>query len=484
MKHWLTRGVSLACLLGVAAIVLPRPVLGAVPAPAAAAEDVATKAAYDKLPEADRRAIQDALIWTGDYSGIISGSFGPRTRDAIAAYAKRLGLSSADALAAEPRARLQKQAQALRQAVGFVTIKDKRAGVSIGLPIKLLPKEMGTDSGSRYSSTDGSTVVDTLTRPAGKDGLGTIFDRMSASGGQRRVTYKLSRPDFFVVSGEIGERKFYSRYATGTVGEDMLVRGFTLTYAKAAADRMDAIALAVAAGFDPFPAAGAPAGIVSAAPVAQVAATAPKSVGALPAVEVGAVLVAPDLAVASLSARTCADPSVGDAKATYRVQDDATGLALLTVVRTEGQPIMLAAGPIPSGASLYAVFHADAAPGGKGGPLFVAEAVAQTGDADGTGGLMISAPLQGRTAGTPVVDRAGSLVGLTQPLRASPLLVAGTTLQADYRVTNAGQIKALLDRAGIASRAPATQSPVASLGDMVSALGRSVVRVTCAPPPP
>ena len=483
MKHWLTRGVSLAWIIGVAVMALPpRPPLAA--APAVTAEDAAAKAAYDSLPEADRRAIQDALIWTGDYMGIISGSFGPRTSDAIAAYAKRLGLSSAEALAAEPRARLLKQAQALRQAVGFTIVKDKRAGVSIGLPMKLLPKETGTDSGSRYSSIDGSLVVDTLTRPAGADGLGTIFDRMSANAGQRKVTYKLSRPDFFVVSGEIGDRKFYSRYATGTVGDDTLVRGFTLTYAKTAADRMDAVALAVVAGFDPFPAAGAPASIVSGAPAAQVAVTAPKSVGALPAVEVDAVLVAPDLAVASLSARTCTDPSVGGGKATYRVQDDATGLALLTVARTERQPIMLAAGPIPSGASLYAVFHADAAPRGKGGPLFVAEAVAQTGNADGTGGLMISAPLQGRTAGTPVVDRAGSLVGLTQPLRASPLLVAGTMLQADYRVTDAGQIKALLDRAGIAPQTPAAAGRAASLGDMVAALGRSIIRVTCAPPAP
>ena len=43
------------------------------------------KAAFEALPEADRKAIQDSLIWSGQYLGVVDGVFGKRTRDAIVA---------------------------------------------------------------------------------------------------------------------------------------------------------------------------------------------------------------------------------------------------------------------------------------------------------------------------------------------------------------------------------------------------------------
>src|SRR4051812_8941696 len=57
------------------------------PAPDPAFE--AAKAAFEALPETDRRAMQDALIWTGDYKSNVDGNFGRGTRDAIVAYARR-----------------------------------------------------------------------------------------------------------------------------------------------------------------------------------------------------------------------------------------------------------------------------------------------------------------------------------------------------------------------------------------------------------
>src|SRR6185437_9590965 len=64
----------------------PRP-----PAAAPAAPDVAfaaSKRAFDGLPPADRLAIQNALVWTGDYNGTVDGSFGRGTRDAMIAFAQ------------------------------------------------------------------------------------------------------------------------------------------------------------------------------------------------------------------------------------------------------------------------------------------------------------------------------------------------------------------------------------------------------------
>ncbi len=57
------------------------------------------------MPEADRKAAQDALVWLGLYNGVVDGGFGKRTLDAILAYQKSLrapadGVARADQLAA------------------------------------------------------------------------------------------------------------------------------------------------------------------------------------------------------------------------------------------------------------------------------------------------------------------------------------------------------------------------------------------------
>ena len=57
------------------------------PAPAAAdAAFAAQKAAFLALPEATRKAAQEALVWLGLYVGVNDGEFGKRTRDAILAF--------------------------------------------------------------------------------------------------------------------------------------------------------------------------------------------------------------------------------------------------------------------------------------------------------------------------------------------------------------------------------------------------------------
>ena len=44
------------------------------------------RTAFEALPENDRKIIQDALIWTGNYSGVADGVFGRQTFEAVSAY--------------------------------------------------------------------------------------------------------------------------------------------------------------------------------------------------------------------------------------------------------------------------------------------------------------------------------------------------------------------------------------------------------------
>src|SRR5271169_3476677 len=46
----------------------------------------AQKTAFLAMPEPDRKAAQDALVWLGLYNGVVDGAFGKRTLDSILAY--------------------------------------------------------------------------------------------------------------------------------------------------------------------------------------------------------------------------------------------------------------------------------------------------------------------------------------------------------------------------------------------------------------
>ena len=65
----------------------------------------------------------------------------------------------------------------------------------------------------------------------------------------RKITYKLLRPDFFVVTGETATGRFYRRLAAGPDG----LRGFSIGYDKALAADLDRLVIAIAASFEPFP---------------------------------------------------------------------------------------------------------------------------------------------------------------------------------------------------------------------------------------
>ena len=80
----------------------PRPSRAA-PAAAAPADPAfeGAKAAFEALPEPERKAIQDALVWTGGFNAVVSGAFGRRTFEALNAYRART--QSADPL--DPRGR-------------------------------------------------------------------------------------------------------------------------------------------------------------------------------------------------------------------------------------------------------------------------------------------------------------------------------------------------------------------------------------------
>lgn len=435
------------------------PISAAPPPPTPAAADP-LKAGFEALPDEQRRALQDALVWTGDFNGAVAGSYGPRTRDALLAHAKRIGLPPEAALTAAARTRLLTAAASARTNVGFATLRDAQAGFAFGLPLALVPVRTSLPDGTRYAAPDASVVVDTTGRAAGPEALDETLARLTRDAPGRHVSYKLAKPDFIVVSGEVGDRKFYSRYAFGTpAGGASMLRGFTLTY-PGVYPEMDRIALAVAASFDAFPPpAPAPPPQVATAPVAPIPLPAPASVLAGQAV-----LVASGLALTRTDPTRCRQAEVDGVRVTWLRQDAETGLALLALPgHRDATPVRLStAGAEAQRLVLFL------APGKSAQTL-------SAGPATPAGASRIRAPLQGAEAGVVLIDSAGDLAGIVGPSDSKAVAVSGVVTAARYDVVEGGRLADFLKAASV----PVASGPSFTSGSALARWGSVVLPLRC-----
>ncbi len=210
------------------------------------------RAVYAAMPEHERMAIQNDLIWTGDYNGIVDTDFGDNSVAAVKAFQKRNGGKETGILNPDERAKLSESAHKKREAAGWRVVDDRATGARLGVPGKLAPQSAPSDSGTRWQSSRGELQVETFRIGAPGTTLAAVFERMKKEPANRRPEYQVLKSDFFVVAGmQGGVKKFYVR---GQIkGEE--VRGVTILYDKALETTVDRIVVAVSNAFAGFPSA-------------------------------------------------------------------------------------------------------------------------------------------------------------------------------------------------------------------------------------
>lgn len=451
-------------LVGALAQAQPQP---QTPAGAPSPQLAAAQASFDSLPEAERKVIQGDLIWAGHFNGAVSGSYGPLTFRAINAFKGGRGPADGTLNPAERRA-LAQAAQAARDAAGFRLIADDKTGARIGIPARILPKRDVSATGSRWQSEDGKVTLDTSATPPGET-LEAVFEKATAptpNNPGRKITYKLLRPDFFVVTGETPTGKFYRRTAAGPSG----LRGFSIGYDKALSGTIDKLVIAIAASFEPFPTGPLPAvTAVASAGSAPVVPTAPVRLTE----RYGAGLAIADRVAVTAAAAIegCRSLRVSGRAAKLRGSPEG-GLALLDV---EGGPALAATG-----------LRAEA-PGERESLVLVAfgeesgkrAAVALPGQGVRIGaGVAVFAPLQPGQAGAPVFDRQGRPVGLVTGNPSDKVLIAGIAPQRAYAVADSAALQGLMARAGLTSQV-AAPGPELSTGAVVDKVAQSVLPIIC-----
>lgn len=456
--------IAMAALLASSSLAFaqaPRPATPAPPPPAAPALDpaqAAAKAAFDRLEEAERKAIQNDLIWSGDFNGVAGGEFGRRTYDALLAFERRTAGTADGILTPPERANLKRAADEARLALRFSEVVDAATGIRIGLPGALLTQRVAVDNGVVWRRADSAVSLQLVKLPPAQ-AFADLFEQMRQDGPGRKVTYRLQRPDWFVVSGEEGGRKFYTRLAQGPAG----VRGYTFRYPADQAATLDRIMIAIANTFEPFPGTDVAAN-PSRVPAPAATTPAPALIQpGLRAVELrhaisGASLGGGRVMTSRAALASCVSPTI-NGQPIDPAAASASGEAVTLTVAGLNQPA-IQIGPTPTPARVFTLSLEDAAQ---------RAVMVSAGRWEGEGAVgHVTSSLQIGPGGAPVVDGQGRLVGIVREGPRNQRVVGGIVPEARYAVIP-------VSPAGAALVQGAEPSP-----RLVNGAAASLVEIRCA----
>jgi hypothetical protein len=470
------------------------------PPPALDARMEAQRIAFLAMPEADRKAVQDALGWLGFYNGAVDGAFGKRTRDAVLAYQTSVGASADGTVSAAQADALKAAAQKARSAVGFQLIDERRSGARIGAPLKILDKIAIVGGDVTLEKAGGSVTLAFPYRTGADADLAALYAKLTADEKGRKIAYKaMKADDFFVVAGELGGRKFYTRFAKAPANwrSGPELRGFVFAYPNDQAADFDRIALAVANSFEPFSksaasldtAAARAASSLTLGDVVKVAAESPAASAAQPAAPnmaagpAGApspsapeptatgLIVAPGQALTALGPADCANPAVDGKPARTLRADASSGLALLAGDFGAG------AAPPRLGAGSAELVVLSVEPGATPGTSQLLLSAATPTPAD-DGPRTIVAALTKAASGAPAFDRKGALAALVAPIKDEPKRVAGVALAAPHALIALDAIERFVGQAGVEAPAP---GPDLAAGEIAREQRASIFSFVCRP---
>src|SRR5438552_7426444 len=200
------------------------------------------------LGQAERLALQSDLAWVGQYNGAITGDVSERMVNAIKEFQKSLGGKQTGVLNPQERGVLADTAKRKQESVGWKIAVDPGTGVRLGIPTKLVPQQASDANGTKWTSSTGTVQVQLARRKEANPTTAKLAEREKKEPG-RTIDYTVVKPDFFVLSGLQGLKKFYMR---GTFKGDE-VRILTILYDQATENTVEPVVIAMSSAFNAFP---------------------------------------------------------------------------------------------------------------------------------------------------------------------------------------------------------------------------------------
>jgi peptidoglycan hydrolase-like protein with peptidoglycan-binding domain len=404
------------------------------------------------MAQAERQAIQSDLAWVGHYNGAINGEVSDRMVAAIKAFQKDRGAKQTGVLNPQERSVLAEGAKKRQDNVGWKVVFDAGTGVRLGVPAKLVPQQSSDATGAKWSSTTGTIQIQMARRKETGPTTAKLAEQEKKEPAGRKIEYSVVKPDFFVLSGMQGLKKFYLR---GQIRGDE-VRILTILYDQATEGIMEPVVIAMSSAFNPFPNG------------AQAGGLAPRR-----NVEYGTgIVVSDDGAIVTDRAVVDGCLSIGVAgqnlsrfgNADRTAEDKDHDLALLRVYGARGlKPLALNTGAAKPSVELTGI----ADPQNQGGAAAASSVKAQvTQVGSGSDAALTPAPGLG-FSGAAALDADGAFAGMAL---LKPMVVAGPTITAaaaQASLVSADTVREFLKANGVAAASGSSDAKA------------SVVRVIC-----
>jgi peptidoglycan hydrolase-like protein with peptidoglycan-binding domain len=399
------------------------------------------------MAQGERLALQSDLAWVGQYNGAITGDVSERMVAAIKEYQKARGGKQTGVLNPQERGELADTAKRRRDNVGWKIVTDAGSGVQLGIPTRLVPQQSSDANGAKWNSPTGTIQIQLSRRKEAGPTTAKLAEREKKEPAGRAIDYTVVKPDFFVLSGMQGLKKFYLR---GTFRNDE-VRILTILYDQATENTVEPVVIAMSSAFNPFPSG------------AQLAGPPPRKT-----VEYGTGLVVSDdgaiVADRQVTDGCLAIAISGFGNADRVAEDRDHDLSLLRIYGARGlKPLTLTNGTAKSAVELTGIADPQSQGGGAAASS-VKAAITQVGS--GSDLALSPAPTLG-FSGAAALDTDGKFAGLAL---LKPVVVAGpstATPAAQAVLISADTVREFLKANGVNASGASSDAKA------------SVVRVIC-----
>jgi len=206
------------------------------------------------MAQAERLALQSDLAWVGEYNGAITGDVSERMVNAIKEFQKNRGGKPTGVLNPQERGALADTARRKQESVGWRIVTEPATGARLGIPTKLVPQLTSDASGAKWTSPTGTVQVLLTRRKEASPTTARLAEQEKKEPAGRTIDYTVVKPDFFVLSGMQGLKKFYLR---GTLKGDE-VRILTILYDQATQTTVEPVVIAMSSAFNAFPSQAGP----------------------------------------------------------------------------------------------------------------------------------------------------------------------------------------------------------------------------------
>src|ERR1700722_5293193 len=201
------------------------------------------------MAQGERLALQSDLAWVGQYNGAITGEVSERMVAAIKEFQKSQGGKPTGALNPKERIDLAEIAKRRQDNAGWKIVTDPGTGARLGIPTRLTPQQSSDANGAKWSSSTGTIQIQLSRRKEANPTTAKLAEHERKEPAGRAIDYTVVKPDFFVLSGLQGLKKFYLR---GTFRGDE-VRILTILYDQATENTVEPVVIAMSSAFNPFP---------------------------------------------------------------------------------------------------------------------------------------------------------------------------------------------------------------------------------------